>query len=833
MTIKSDVESTFSIEDGGHAPAFLGFKQCKQDAELGLGKSLPTERAAPHPSYLTHLDGLRALALGGVLMFHFGTDGFGSGGFIGVDMFFLLSGFLVTRNILDDVVKGIFSLPAFYRKRFWRLYPSSLCTTLCVLVAALCLYSGSLLEQALRSVMASMVSVSNVLFYFEAGYWDSGAELKPLLHTWSLSVEEQFYLLWPGLLLLLARMLGNGRRVAWGATFGLLAAVSFVLTWYWEQNDPSGAFFLLPSRVYQFSVGAALLGLSEHFQEHEGVAVEAAGVVGLTTCVASFFYLGRERLGDEGGWSGLLGSLPSGMKALPTLLGTMLLILFPRSSVARLVLSNSAMTYVGRVSYTMYLVHWPVRVFLGFVANTIPFAHGWLDHWSLMVLLTVVVGMAQYFVVEKRLRIRDSVPSKYWMSMGLVVVGALGTVLYTLFMNGALGVLNLIPKTSTSSSDLLMQEPEQIGSHSPLYELIYEPKWKDGHKVYFPRAMVNVSRMALERWPNGQLTEKFPPARWRNASIASREVADWRTVIEHIERAAPLPLKRQLTPNEGMTMAVAWDLVRTYGVRHFWWCEKKGGKASEVALGGMYPCVLGDPSKVPSALIIGDSEVGSLMPVLSFVGKDLGTSIWSINNVACWLEFKKRWADMTPERYNPSGSIEKQACQLAGFAARKAIDALPAGSVVLLSFKTILWPKYMASNPKSMVFKEEADYIKSRGLRAVFIGILPQKKVGKCLPSLAPPKEDCIENAGTDCYEDYVNSRWYVENVLGLPFVDLADVFRVRPGSNENLFKWSVDGVSLMQDDRHVSMAGALYAVNFFADLYREYEIGRHPITPQ
>ncbi|KAA8490713.1 O-acetyltransferase OatA [Porphyridium purpureum] len=801
MAVTPVVESVLIVEDGAHAAHVVADAQPQKPAHAA---EMRRRRArARAPGLLDAPGRLRALALGAVLMFHFGRDGFGAGGFIGVDMFFLLSGFLVTRNILDDAVRGSFSLRAFYRKRFWRLYPSSLCTCVCVLVAALSLYSGELLEQALRSVVASMVSVSNMLFYSEAGYWDSGAELKPLLHTWSLSVEEQFYLLWPALLLLLART-----------------------------NDPSGAFFLLPSRVYQFSAGAALLGLSEHLQEHQGIVVDAASVVGLTTCVASFFLLGQERAGLDGGWSGLLGRLPSGIKAMPTLFGTMLLILLPQSIVSRHVLGNSAMTSIGRVSYTLYLVHWPIRVFLGFVANTMPFAQGWFDHWALMVVLTAVVGIVQYTLVEKRLRIRDSVPFEYWISIGLVMVSALGTALYVLYGNGAPTIPGLT-ESAAGNSIPLSQDPAPAGSNSLLYESIVEPELKDGHKVYVPRALANASRLVVEQWPKGQITATFPPARWINASVLSQDRADWNALFEHIERASPVPLKRKLSIEDAVDIAKQWNLIRMYGLHDFWWCEKRGGKASEVALGGMYPCVLGDASKEPSALIIGDSEVGSLKPVLSFVGKELGASIWSINNVACWLEFVHRWTEIAPEKYDASAPLHKQACALAGLAARKAIDALPPGSVVFLHYEAISWPKYMADNPKAVVIKPEVEYIKSRGLRAVFIGILPAKRMGKCLPTLKPPAHDCLEFSGKEAYNSYKNVRTYVEDTLQLPYKDFADAFRVSPGSNQDYFVWSVDGMSLMRDDRHVNLAGSLYAANFIADLYREYEIGRHPIRHQ
>ncbi|KAA8498939.1 O-acetyltransferase OatA [Porphyridium purpureum] len=766
--------------------------------------------------YLPHLDGLRALALSGVLMFHFGRSGFGAGGFIGVDMFFVLSGFLVTRNILDDILQDTFSFRTFYQRRFWRLYPSSLCTSVCVLAASIYLLSGNLLKSSLRSVAASMISLSNVLFYSEAGYWDTGAELKPLLHTWSLSIEEQFYFLWPAMLTLVARApflinVPPARRLyAWGSIFGFCAVLAFAWAWQYESVDASGAFFLLPARVYQFALGAGLLGLSEQLQNHNGLLVDIASICSVATCVASFFYLGHDT-GNGFESSSPIAQLFSGIKALPTLLGTALLILFPSSIVCRLVLCNSFMAHVGRVSYTLYLVHWPIRVFLGFVATTMPFAHGWLDHWSIMLALTAVTGMAQYILVEKRLRTREAVPYKFWLGIGFTMWSAFAVVLWVLFVGDV----------SSDHHAGGVHTPTQTGINSTVYDALIALERPDGSKEYIPRAFVNVTRLAYRQYPNGQLTDAFPPPRWMNDMNNDTE---WDIVAKLIERASPVPLRQRLSPRDTLILLRNWGYIFLTNDMHFWWCEKSG-IAADISIGGLYPCVLGDASKAPSAVIIGDSEVFALKPALSFVGKELGVSIWSVNNVACVMAFESQKDIHTPESYDPNQPLEKQACKLQTIAARKVVESLPRGTVVFLDFLSNAWVQYYRQG--TIMYASEINYLRSLGLRIVFIGTLPWKRgPGRCLPNLKPPRTDCIEPTGQEFYDDYKVTRDFIENVLNLTYVDLADPFRVHPGSDENNFTWAVDGFPLLFDDRHVNIAGSLYASNVIADMYREHLLG-------
>ena len=194
-----------------------------------------------------------------VVIFHLGVPGF-DGGYVGVDVFFVISGFLITSIIKGKLEAGDYSLRDFYSRRIRRLVPPLLAT-----VAATVLGAGLLLTPYdmigfARSAVAAIFSLSNIVFFLEAGYWDTESELKPLLHTWSLGVEEQFYLFWPALLMLVT---AARARISFTAAMIAVTAAGFALCVWYTTVNPSAAFYLLPFRVFQFSLGALVIPLGE------------------------------------------------------------------------------------------------------------------------------------------------------------------------------------------------------------------------------------------------------------------------------------------------------------------------------------------------------------------------------------------------------------------------------------------------------------------------------------------------------------------------------------------------------------------------------------------
>src|SRR4051812_23469870 len=162
-------------------------------------------------TYRPEIDGLRAIAVLGVLLFHAGFPAF-SGGYAGVDVFFVISGYLITRNILTAIDAGRFSYVEFFTNRVRRLFPALLTTIGISLLIGALLFTAPHMKKLAEAAIVSVLGVSNIYFWSEASYWDIESAFKPLLHVWSLSLEEQFYLVWPPLLLMVSR--AKNKRIA-------------------------------------------------------------------------------------------------------------------------------------------------------------------------------------------------------------------------------------------------------------------------------------------------------------------------------------------------------------------------------------------------------------------------------------------------------------------------------------------------------------------------------------------------------------------------------------------------------------------------------------------
>ncbi len=302
--------------------------------------------------YRREIDGLRALAVVPVILFHAGFRAF-SGGFVGVDVFFVISGYLITSLILAERAQGRFSLARFYERRARRILPALFVVmAVCIPVAWLCLLPSDM-KAFSESLVAVSLFASNVLFYSESGYFAPDAELKPLLHTWSLAVEEQFYVLFP-LFLLAAWQLGRRWAIA---LLAIVALLSLALAQWGAFNSPAATFLLLPSRVWELLTGAlvafywqsrhSLAGNESANHWPEGVA-SAAGVAMILSGV---FVFDKET------------PFPS-LYALLPVVGTVLVILFahPQTAAGKL-LGSKTLVGIGLISYSAYLWHQPLFAF--------------------------------------------------------------------------------------------------------------------------------------------------------------------------------------------------------------------------------------------------------------------------------------------------------------------------------------------------------------------------------------------------------------------------------------------------------------------------------------
>lgn len=207
----------------------------------------------PHAAgYRPDIDGLRAVAVLAVIAFH-AYPGLLPGGFIGVDVFFVISGFLITGVILGDLERGTFTFADFYARRIRRIFPALLVVLVAAWIAGWFLLLADEYKSLGRNIAAGALFLSNVSLWTEAGYFDAAAELKPLLHLWSLGIEEQFYIAWPLVMVIAWRLRGSLVTVA-----GVIGLVSFVLCVLSADGDPTTAFYLPHTRVWELLVGATL-----------------------------------------------------------------------------------------------------------------------------------------------------------------------------------------------------------------------------------------------------------------------------------------------------------------------------------------------------------------------------------------------------------------------------------------------------------------------------------------------------------------------------------------------------------------------------------------------
>jgi peptidoglycan/LPS O-acetylase OafA/YrhL len=295
-------------------------------------------------TYLPFVDGLRAVAILAVVAFHAAPSVL-PGGFAGVDVFFVISGFLITRLIVLEIEAGHFSLSRFFVRRARRLAPAALfCFAIVTGLSAAALLPDAFWQFG-RSLLAAVLMYANIFFADNGGYFSAPALEKPLLHTWSLSLEDQFYLTWPILLLLTARRFSRASLIALAAA---IAVGSFALAEYFLVRDPDFAFFQLPTRAWELLVGA-ILALIGRIEGLSSAAAEAFSLAGAAAVVASFMILN-----SNAHFPGLGAALPC--------FGTAAIIAAGSSqptAVARL-LSLRPVVFVGLISYSLYLWHWPL-----------------------------------------------------------------------------------------------------------------------------------------------------------------------------------------------------------------------------------------------------------------------------------------------------------------------------------------------------------------------------------------------------------------------------------------------------------------------------------------
>lgn len=329
--------------------------------------------------YRPDIDGLRALAVLPVALYHAHFPGI-SGGFVGVDIFFVISGYLICSLITAELASSNFSIVRFYERRCRRILPALLAMLAVVTsVAAFVLLPPDMLSFC-RSLLASTVFVSNIYFWKNANYFDGASEFKPLLHTWSLGVEEQFYIIVPLILFAVAKW-SKSRYTPWLLS---LSTISLALGIWAETHAPSANFYLLPTRFWELALGA-LAAISMPTGVISRAAREIIGAVGISLIIYSL-----TMLTDETPFPGLNALFPClGAAALLYAGGYGKTILFT-------FLSTKPLVFIGKISYSLYLWHWPLLALARYQAGR----ELTVLETSIALLASLIIAVASWRYVE-------------------------------------------------------------------------------------------------------------------------------------------------------------------------------------------------------------------------------------------------------------------------------------------------------------------------------------------------------------------------------------------------------------------------------------------------
>lgn len=491
------------------------------------------------------IDGLRAIAVLAVLLAHAGFDRF-SGGWVGVDVFFVISGFLITGILLREHREGVFSFRRFWMRRVRRILPALAVVVVLCFPFAWYLMFPDYVQNFGQSAVATVASANNLLLAMTSGYWDLDSQFKPLLHTWSLGVEEQFYVAYP---LLFAAVYGVARkrpaRVAW--VLAVLAVVSLSLAELGVRTHPDAAFYLPHYRAWELLVGALAAFVRPSGRRFERLlpTLGVAAIIG-----AILFYTPST-------------PSPSSWMLLPVLGAAVVLAYGESDPVAARLLSLRPMVVIGLISYSAYLIHQPVFVFIRLASLSEP------SPWLFGVLIPLVLGLAwlSWRFIEEPFRDRRRTSARVVVSF--VVAGALISAVGGMVLHFGQGFPQRVFPNISAAGDVYIGYNERVKGYS----------FGGGRAAAEPGVIVvgnsfgrDVANVLLEGDPSiAEQLAYYQPGAGRldpaELSVLSREVSSQTVIVLALERESgdvAAALERQLEQLSPLSVVVI-------GTKDFGW----------------------------------------------------------------------------------------------------------------------------------------------------------------------------------------------------------------------------------------------------------------------
>ena len=418
----------------------------KEQGSADVGLSRSADDASAH--YRPAIDGLRAVAVLAVFIFHLKRQWL-PGGFVGVDVFFVISGFLITSILLRAYEHNSFNLWKFYQRRIARLFPALFTMALATTTGAFFIYSAQDLASCGAGLVSTILSVANLKYMLQGNYFTISPDAQPFLHCWSLSVEEQFYLLFPAVLLFLYLKANSHKTVM----LGLLGTASLVACVALTYRKPEWAFYLLPTRAWELMAGSILANLSPHRPATDGRELlrTSLSFAGVALVIISLFSINE-------------GPTFPGYHAILPVLGTVCFLGSGggSSSWPERLLSTEPMVLIGRMSYSLYLWHWPVFCLVDYKL----YLASPLVRVGLKVALSAAAATLCFFLIERPGRVFLNHPRNRrlafaFLASALAVCVPLGTAIRrTNYINAGAGSIAqggiAFNQASTNGSMVLM-----------------------------------------------------------------------------------------------------------------------------------------------------------------------------------------------------------------------------------------------------------------------------------------------------------------------------------------------------------------------------------------